>query len=114
MRDEGLGAAEDEIIFAEAAREDRVLLSADTDFATLLALKGETKPSVVLFRRGMDRQPERQVALLLANLAAIEESLVLGCVVVFDESRIRIRMLPITKSGSEPERGTPGPPITNR
>ena len=96
VHDEGLGAAEDETIFAEAAREDRVLLSADTDFGTLLALRGETKPSVVLFRRGVDRRPGQQVALLLANLAAIEESLRLGCVVVFDEARMRIRMLPIT------------------
>lgn len=96
VRDEGLGAAEDEVIFAKAAREDRVLLSADTDFGTLLALRGETRPSVVLFRRGMDRQPGQQAALLLANLGAVEESLGLGCVVVFDEARVRIRMLPIS------------------
>lgn len=97
VRDEGMGAAADEIVSAKAAREeDRVLLSADTDFGTLLALR-ETNPSVVLFRRGVDRQPGQQVALLLANLAAIEESLGLGCVAVFDETRVRIRMLPFTE-----------------
>lgn len=94
----GLGAAEDEVIFARAASEDRVLLSADTDFATLLALRGETKPSVILFRRGVDRRAAQQAALLLANLKAIEQSLELGCVVVFDDARMRIRMLPIAES----------------
>ena len=95
VRDEGLSAAEDAVIFAEAAQQDRVLMSADTDFGMLLALRGETRPSVVLFRRGADRRPERQVALVLANLPAIEDPLGLGCVVVFDEARVRIRMLPI-------------------
>ncbi len=96
VRDGGLSAAEDEVIFAKAAKEKRVLLSADTDFGTLLALRGETKPSVILFRRGVDRRPMQQAALLLANLDAIKDSLELGCVVVFDEARVRIRMLPIS------------------
>ena len=95
VRDVGLAAAEDEVIFEEAAKADRIILSADTDFATLLALRGETKPSVILFRRGVDRRPAQQTALLLANLGAVEESLKSGCVVVFDEARLRIRMLPI-------------------
>ena len=95
VRDVGLTAAEDEAIFDEAAKANRIILSADTDFATLLALRGETKPSVILFRRGVDRRPEQQAALLLANLDAAKESLKSGCVVVFDEARLRIRMLPI-------------------
>jgi len=95
VRDMGLSTAEDDRIFAEAAKTERVILSADTDFGTLLALRGDKKPSVVLFRRGVDRKPAQQVALLLANIPAIEAPLESGCVVVFDEARVRIRMLPI-------------------
>lgn len=95
VRDLGLAGAEDEAVFAEAARTERILLSADTDFSTLLALRGLTKPSVILFRRGVGRRPAQQVALLLANLDTVEDALHLGCVAVFDEARLRIRMLPI-------------------
>jgi predicted nuclease of predicted toxin-antitoxin system len=53
VRDIGLSNAEDKVIFAEAAKTERVILSADTDFGTLLALRGDKKPSVILFRRGV-------------------------------------------------------------
>jgi hypothetical protein len=39
VRDYGMAAAEDDAIFEFAAREQRMILSADTDFAAILSLR---------------------------------------------------------------------------
>ena len=96
VRDLGLGAAEDEIIFNLARAEGRVIVSADTDFVTLLAERQESKPSFILYRRVAD-EPQQQLAILLENLASILEPLESGSVVVIEQRRIRIRPLPFTK-----------------
>jgi len=87
-------SASDEKIFDLAAREGRILISADTGFGTLLALREEVKPSVILLRRG-PKKPPVQLQLILANLAAIEEFALKGSIIVIEEARIRVRQLPI-------------------
>ncbi len=95
VRDYRLQAASDEVIFERAQQEQRVIVSADTDFGTLLALRRERSPSVVLFRHGTQRRPEEQIQMLLANLAAIEQDLVDGSMVVIEPERMRVRQLPL-------------------
>ncbi|MHB1712046.1 MAG: DUF5615 family PIN-like protein [Acidimicrobiales bacterium] len=67
----GLSRADDDEILARAAHEDRVLISADTDFGGLLAGREATLPSVILYRRRTRRRPHEQVIVLLANLGAL-------------------------------------------
>lgn len=84
-----------------AGRENRVVVSADTDFGTILALRERKEPSVLIFRHFSNR-PEIQLKALISNLSTIAGDLDSGSVVVIEEFRIRIRRLPICPS-EEPE-----------
>jgi len=76
-----------------AAADERVIVSADTDFATVLMLQKRRQPSVILFRHGAPRRPAQQTESLLANLSNFEEDLRSGAIVVFRRERIRVRRL---------------------
>jgi len=95
VRDRGLQAAPDPDVLGLASNEDRILVSADTDFGTILALRHAAKPSFILFRGDVERRPDRQAEVLLANLPQLERSLEDGAVAVITGSRIRIRTLPV-------------------
>lgn len=58
----GLGGSPDTEVMAKAAADNRILLSADTDFGELLANAPVTAPSVILFRHS-SRQPADLVAI---------------------------------------------------
>lgn len=90
-----MAASEDEEIFDRCAQEDRILVSGDTDFGTILALRRVAKPSVILFRLSASHRPDYQLSLLLPNLEDLSVDLERGCVVVLEDLRIRVRRLPI-------------------
>ena len=94
VRDYRIQSASDAEIFKRAAIEDRILVSADTDFGMLLASWHSKKPSVILLRHSQ-KHPKSQLTLLLANLATIRDALEKGSIIVIETTRIRVRSLPI-------------------
>ena len=93
--------AQDIEIFGRAAADDRVVVSADTDFGTLLATRSARKPSVIQFRGPGSRRPEALARTLLSNLPQLSEALENGSIVTVEPSRIRVRPLPIGGASSE-------------
>ncbi|HEX5281045.1 MAG TPA: DUF5615 family PIN-like protein [Micropepsaceae bacterium] len=97
----GCESAADGELFLVAQSEQRIIVSSDTDFAVLLALRAESTPSLILFRGGLsDDPPPRQLSAILRALPDVEQSLSNGSIVVLQPGRIRVRRLPI---GSDPE-----------
>jgi len=91
----GLVTAPDEKILAFALQHGHVIVSADTDFVTLVALGGMTAPSVVLLRSADRLPPDDQAALLLANLPAVVADLEAGAIVTLTRFHLRVRRLPV-------------------
>lgn len=95
VRDHGLLEASDEAILAHALATACTIISADADFATMLALGGLRGPSLILLRSADLLTPDQQGALLLANLPALIKDLDAGSVISISQWHLRIRPLPI-------------------
>lgn len=98
LRDEGLHRMPNGEIFKKAINEDRVVITFDLDFAEIAALTEGKKASVILFRLRNTRAPhviERLSTVLENSSEALEK----GAVVVVEESRHRVRFLPIGETG---------------
>ena len=91
----GLTTASDQELLDRAVSEDRVVVTADTDFPQLLALSRDTTPGVILFRGG-DYSREEMVELLARVLDTVPEQALVQSVCVVDRHRIRQRRLPLT------------------
>lgn len=95
VRDHGMQSAPDTAVLQLAVESRQVLISADTDFGQLLRQNQASAPSVVIIRTAGSRRPAAQAALLLANLPAVEDDLARGALVVFEDTRVRVRDLPM-------------------
>jgi predicted nuclease of predicted toxin-antitoxin system len=97
VRDIGLISASDPEIMRAAAEDERVLVTADSDFAAMLALGSRRTPSVVLLRSADHMRPTAQADLLAANLPAVEDDLARGAIVSLTRGHLRVRELPIER-----------------
>lgn len=105
--DLGLADADDDLVFRGAREGARVLVSADTDFGAILALRPASAPSIIIFRHGAEYQTKRQVRRILDCLPDVEADLAAGAVVVIEPWRIRVRPLPLRATGGAKRREAP-------
>ena len=95
VRTYGIQDASDEEILARAAEERQAVVSADSDFGTLLASREAERPSFILFREADLITAEDYAEVLLPALPLLESDLESGCVAVFRRGRLRVRRLPL-------------------
>ncbi len=88
-------AATDDAILDRASSDGFVLITADSDFPMLLALRRETTPSVLLLRHVNELSSRRHGALVVVNLPTVIDDLESGAIVSLSPTRMRVRRLPI-------------------
>ena len=97
LRDEGLHRIPNGEIFVKAISENRVIVTFDLDFGEIVAFSQGQKASVILFRLHNTRAShliKRLAKVLTDAIEALEQ----GAVVVVEESRHRIRYLPLGRT----------------
>ncbi len=86
--------ATDAAILAEAGRTGAVVVSQDQDFSALLAVGGETSPSLLNLRCSVV-DAETLAGVIHRVLAHVAEELRIGAIVTIDDGGVRVRRLPI-------------------
>jgi len=94
LRDEGLQRMPNGEIFEKALTENRVVLTSDLDFGEIAAALKDTSGKVLLLRLHNSRA--RHVIGRLDNvIPRVVDDLEMGAVVTVEETRHRVRRLPI-------------------
>lgn len=86
--------APDRVIIDWAEANGYIVFTHDLDFGTILALTHKTGPSVLQVR-GQDILPDHVGSLVIAAISQHETDLESGALVVIEESKNRVRILPI-------------------
>ncbi len=94
LREEGLQRLPDAEILLKARQENRIILTMDLDFGTLLAIEQESFPSVILFRLDDERSRfvNERLAVILPQCAEVLET---GAIVSVSDETFRVRSLPL-------------------
>jgi len=95
--DIGLSRSTDRQILEFARNEQRVIITLDSDFHTILALTNASTPSVIRIRLEGLKGPD--LALLIKRIwPRVEPQVKKGAMVTVTESGIRIRNIPVFSS----------------
>ena len=89
-----MSTAKDSEIIQYSKKNNRIIITLDSDFHTLLALSSDSIPSVVRIRIEGLKAPD-YLPLIQTIIKQCEEDLEQGCVVSVQEKQIRVRQLPI-------------------
>lgn len=94
LEEAGLQRLSDHDIFALAARERRIVITTDLDFGEILARSRQASTSAIVFRLAWPRTVwviERLARVLGAAGPALHQ----GAIILVEETRYRVRRLPI-------------------
>jgi predicted nuclease of predicted toxin-antitoxin system len=86
--------ATDRTIMDWALANDHIVFTHDLDFGTLLALTHQTGPSVIQVR-GENVLPDHMSGIVIAAIRQHEQDLENGALLVVEERKNRVRVLPI-------------------
>ena len=90
----GMAKTADELILQHASSENRVVVTLDADFHPLLALSGDSRPSVIRIRvEGLTAAPAADLILRIGE--KFGSHLQDGCVISCDTEKVRLRKLPL-------------------
>jgi predicted nuclease of predicted toxin-antitoxin system len=92
--DLGMAAASDAAIIAHALSEDRIIVTLDADFHSLIATSGAAKPTVIRIREeGLKGDAFAELVLRIARRFPVD--LEAGCLVTYSNGKVRLRALPL-------------------
>ena len=84
----------DKTIVEKAKKEQRVIITQDLDFSEIISLSGKKSPSLISLRLSSSRI-EYANKRLKEVLPKIEHDVEKGSIIVVEDSRIRLRSLPV-------------------
>jgi len=99
VRELGMQRAPDRLLVEMARAEDRILLTFDLDFGEILALGVVSRPSVVIFRL-LDERADSVNRRLQGVLSEQANALASGVLILVEDTRYRVRRLPIMRPNS--------------
>ena len=92
----GNPAARDREIFDWAAVNNAAVFTHDLDFGDILAFSALQGPSVILMRAA-DVTPMHMSGMILKSIGTYDAALERGALLVVDEKKMRLRMLPLKR-----------------